>query len=189
MALRFGGLICTVAACACVPTSQVSHATACSPALQQLRARNIVPSDATDQRSDVEADATGRAITGTASMYNPYQPSGRAAAIEGGTETASGERYDPDTWTAAIRTDLRHAVGGVSFGKNYQAAYVLVESIGKRAIIRINDVGPLRPGRIIDFNEQTMRYFDPTLELGLIRAVTVKPLPGTDWPLGPVDSC
>jgi rare lipoprotein A len=42
-------------------------------------------------------------IVGTASTYNPYRPGYR----EGGPETASGERYDPSAWTAAIQTGLR----------------------------------------------------------------------------------
>ena len=57
----------------------------------------------------------------------------------------------------------------------------------KKVIVKINDVGPLTPGRVIDFNEQTMRYFDPSLRLGLIRNVKVTPLQGKDWTAGPVD--
>src|SRR5215467_12957649 len=39
--------------------------------------------------------ASGPGIVGVASSYNPYRRSG-------GIETASSERYDPSTWTAAI---------------------------------------------------------------------------------------
>ena len=49
----------------------------------------------------------------------------------------------------------------------------LVESNEKKVIVEINDVGPLKHGRVIDLNER-MRYFDPTLQLGLIS--DVKPL-------------
>ena len=90
-------------------------------------------------------------------------------------------------WTAAIRIDLRAKFGGVRFGKNYQPSFALVQSSDKQAIVRINDIGPLKRGRIIDLNERTMRYFDPTLELGLIDNVRVTPLAGQDWALGPVD--
>jgi rare lipoprotein A len=62
-----------------------------------------------------------------------------------------------------------------------------VEGADKKAIIKINDVGPLKAGRVIDFNEQTMRYFDPTLKLGLIRGVMITPLVGDDWPTGPIE--
>jgi peptidoglycan lytic transglycosylase len=129
--------------------------------------------------------AAGRGVTiiGVASTYNPYRP-GRQ---EGGKETASGEPYDPIEWTAAIHTDLREKFGGVSYGKQYRPAYALVEGADKKAIIKINDVGPLKPGRVIDFNEQTMRYFDPTLKLGLIRGVMITPLVGDDWPTGPIE--
>ena len=134
---------------------------------------------------DPKAKAVGRgaAIIGVASTYNPYRP-GRH---EGGKQTASGERYDPVEWTAAIQTDLREKFGGVSYGRQYRPAYAMVEGAAKKAIIKINDVGPLKRGRVIDFNEQTMRYFDPTLKLGLIRGVMITPLVGDDWPTGPIE--
>ena len=128
--------------------------------------------------------AAAPAIVGTASMYNPTDPSDLDS---GGSETASGEQYDADGWTAAIRTDLRAQFGGVRFGKNYQPAFVLVQSSDKQAIVRINDVGPLKRGRIIDLNERAMRYFDPTMQIGLIGNVSVTPLAGQDLALGPVD--
>jgi rare lipoprotein A len=124
---------------------------------------------------------TSHVIVGVASEYNPSRPGYR----EGGAETASGERYDPDSWTAAIQTDLREIFGGVRYGKDYRPAYALVASAHKKVIVKINDVGPLEPGRVIDFNEQTMRYFDPSLELGLIR-IKITPLPGDSWSPGPI---
>ena len=36
------------------------------------------------------------------------------------------------------------------------------------AIVKINDVGPLAPGRVIDLNERAMRFFDASLERGLL---------------------
>ena len=119
-------------------------------------------------------------IVGAASMYNPFRPGYR----EGGVETASGERYDPSAWAAAIQTALREKFGGVRRGRT--AGYALVEGISKKVIVKINDVGPLKPGRIIDLNEQTMRYFDPTLRLGLIHNIKVTPLTGDDWAPGPI---
>ena len=118
-------------------------------------------------------------IVGTASTYNPYKPGYR----EGGIETASGERYDPSAWTAAIQTGLREKFGGVHGGK---ARYALVEGVNKKVIVKINDVGPLAPGRIIDLNERTMRYFDSSLQRGLIPNVKVTPLRGGDWTPGPI---
>jgi rare lipoprotein A len=133
-------------------------------------------------RSEIRSSQSAHdiSIIGVASMYNPYRPGYR----EGGVETASGERYDPSAWAAAIQTALREKFGGVRRGS--RASYALVEGSNKKAIVKINDVGPLESGRIIDFNQQTMRYFDPTLRLGLIRDVKVTPLSGDDWVPGPI---
>src|SRR6201987_1904603 len=114
--------------------------------------------------------ASGDAIVGAASMYNPFRPGCR----EGGPNTASGERYNPSVWAAAIKTSLREKFGGVLYGA--RPKFALVEAIGKKVIVKIIDVGPLTPGRIIDLNERTMRYFDPDLQRGVIRDVIVKPL-------------
>jgi rare lipoprotein A len=124
-------------------------------------------------------------IEGMASAYNPGDSSDRHS---GGYSMASGEKYDPEDWSAAIRTDLRDKFGKVAFGKDYRSIYALVESADKRVIVKINDVGPLRPGRIIDLNIRAMRYFDPTLKLGLIKNVKVTPLVGSDIAPGPVEN-
>jgi len=128
----------------------------------------------------VDRVAVGTTIVGTASMYNPFRPGYR----EGGAATASGERYDLSAWAAAIQINLRESFGGVRHGRS--PSYALVEGMDKKVIVKINDVGRLMPGRIIDFNERTMRHFDPTLQLGLIRNVKVTPLHGNDWTVGPV---
>lgn len=125
-----------------------------------------------------------KAIVGIASMYNPTDAKDLDAGNE---ELASGEKYDPNGWTAAIRTDLREQFGGVRFGKNYRAAFALVTSGDKQLIVRINDIGPLKRGRIIDLNLRAMRHFDPTLQVGLIGNVSVTPLAGQDVAVGPVD--
>lgn len=122
-------------------------------------------------------------ILGTASMYNPNDANDPDS---GNHETASGEIYNAEDWTAAIRTDLRDQFGGVRFGKNYRPAFALVQSNDKQAIVRINDVGPLKPGRVIDLNERAMRYFDPTLQRGLLDDARVVPLSGEVWAVGPV---
>ena len=61
-----------------------------------------------------------------------------------------------------------------------------MQNADKQLIVKINDVGPLRPGRIIDLNKRAMSYFDPTLQLGLIGDVKVTPLADRAWALGPV---
>jgi peptidoglycan lytic transglycosylase len=124
--------------------------------------------------------ALGTTIVGAASTYNPFRPGYR----EGGAGTSSGERYDSSAWAAAIQITLRENFGGVRHGRN--PSYALVEGMNKKVIVKINDVGPLMPGRIIDFNERTMRYFDPTLRLGVIQNVRVTPLLGNNWTPGPI---
>ena len=132
------------------------------------------------QSRTADRTAYGITIVGAALMYNPYRP----GLGEGGVETASGERYNPSGWAAAIQINFRENFGGVRPGRS--ASYALVEGMNKKAIVKINDVGPLQPGRIIDFDERTMRYFDPTLQLGLIHQVKVTPLHGHDWIPGPI---
>ena len=122
-------------------------------------------------------------IVGIASTYNPCCP---GMPVEG-AETASGETYDAAGWTAAIQIGLRGRFGGVRYGASYRAAYALIESDDKRLIVKINDVGPLAPGRVIDLNERAMRYFDATLERGLLPDVRITPLDGSHWTPGPVD--
>jgi rare lipoprotein A len=128
----------------------------------------------------VDRTGGGSPIVGAASMYNPFKPGYRG----GSGLTASGERYDAAAWAAAIQINLRKDFGGVRGGKS--VSYAMVEGMHKKVIVKINDVGPLEPGRIIDFDERTMRYFDPTLRLGLIRNIKVTPLHGNDWTPGPV---
>lgn len=134
------------------------------------------------QRIQDNASLMRTTIVGMASTYNPH----RGGKDEGGVQTASGELYDPAAWTAAIQIRLRDQFGGVRYGSLYQPAYALVESGDKRAIVKINDVGPLRPDRVIDLNERSMRYFDPFLERGLLSDAKVTLLAGADWTPGPV---
>ena len=124
------------------------------------------------------------AFVGVASTYNPYLD-GNGSDDK---QTASGEPYDPAAWTAAIRIDLRKQFGGVRYGRNYRPTFALVESGEKCVIVKINDVGPLGPGRVIDLNERSMRYFDPTQQLGLIGDVKVTLLRHDNWTPGPIAS-
>jgi rare lipoprotein A len=132
------------------------------------------------ETGDVATGVSSAAIVGAASMYDPTRPGGYKS---GTGVTASGERYNPSAWTAAIQIKLRGKFGGVRGGK---PSYALVEGGGKKVIVKINDVGPLEPGRVIDFNRQTMHYFDPSLNRGLIHNVKVVPLSGGHYKVGPV---
>nr|WP_247425809.1 septal ring lytic transglycosylase RlpA family protein [Bradyrhizobium sp. 139] len=158
-----------------------SSAAICGALVALAVSVTVAQSETRGVHSSAVADAaSGDAILGAASTYNPFKP----GKEEGGPSTASGERYDPSAWTAAIKTRLRRKFGGVQFGA--RPKYALVEAVGKKVIVKINDVGPLRPGRIIDLNERTMRHFDPSLKLGVIDDVRVSPLAGDNWTPGPV---
>jgi rare lipoprotein A len=75
------------------------------------------------------ADVAEAAQTGVASYYKH------------GRRTASGERFDPNGYTAAHRT--------LPFGTR-----VLVTNLGngRSVIVRINDRGPFGRGRVIDLS-------------------------------------
>jgi rare lipoprotein A len=129
-----------------------------------------------------EAALMHATIVGTVSTYNPRRDGNK----EDEGQTASGELYDPSGWTAAIQIDLRNQFGGVRYGRFYQPTFALVESGEKRVIVKINDVGPLKPGRVLDLNERSMRHFDPFLTRGLIEDVKITLLPGEYWTPGPI---
>lgn len=113
-------------------------------------------------------------IAGVASFYNFPQ------------QTASGDDYDPNAFTAAAQKELRAKFGGIHFGKNYQPAYALVEYAGKKIIVKFNDVGPLLPGRSFDLSKAAMAYLGG-LGKGLLD-VRVTPLPlGHTYTPGPVN--
>ncbi|KRA84573.1 hypothetical protein ASD76_02750 [Altererythrobacter sp. Root672] len=57
-----------------------------------------------------------------------------------GRRTASGERFDPDEYTAAHRT--------LPFGSK-----VRVSRNGHSVVVRINDRGPFHGGRVIDLSQ------------------------------------
>ena len=144
-----------------------------------LTASRADPQDERLASLDIQLSEVG--IFGAASTYDPFTTNGPE-----GIETASGELYDSEGWAAAIQIDLRGVFGGIHYGRNYSPSFALVECGNKRAIVRINDVGPLVQGRIIDLNARTMRFFDPTMTVGIVQNVVVTPLPGDDWIAGPL---
>jgi rare lipoprotein A len=120
------------------------------------------------------AAVTGEVIVGIASFYD--EPG----------ETASGEPYDPVAFTAAALVELRDKFGGIKFGKAYQPAYALAEYGGKRAILKINDVGPLKPGRKFDLSRAAMEHFGG-VDKGLLPDLKITLLPaGGDYTPGPL---
>lgn len=74
-----------------------------------------------------------------------------------GNRTASGERCDPDTLTAAHRT--------APFGSRIRVTNL---TTGKSVVVRVNDRGPFRAGRVIDLSHAAAR------EIGMHRSGTAK---------------
>lgn len=74
-----------------------------------------------------------------------------------GNRTANGERCDPDALTAAHRT--------APFGSRMRVTNL---STGKSVIVRINDRGPFRAGRVIDVSHAAARA------IGMHRTGTAK---------------
>src|SRR5437773_12548496 len=86
--------------------------------------------------------ASGDAIDGAASTYNPFRPGWR----EGGPNTTSGESYDPSVWAATIKTRLRQKFAGVLYGA--RPKYALVAAVGTKLMVKKKDVTPLPPASI-----------------------------------------
>jgi rare lipoprotein A len=100
--------------------------------------------------------------------------------------TASGEKYDPKAFTAAVQMGLRNHFGGIKPAPNYRPAYMLAEFNGKRAVLRVNNVGTMKPGRLFDLSRAAMEYFGG-VERGVITRMKVTVLPlGRDYKLGPL---
>jgi len=74
-----------------------------------------------------------------------------------GNRTASGERCDPDTLTAAHRT--------APFGSRMRVTNL---ATGKSVVVRINDRGPFSKGRVIDLSHAAAR------EIGMHRTGTAR---------------
>jgi rare lipoprotein A len=82
---------------------------------------------------------------------------GLASYYEEGTQTASGENFDPQALTAA-HPDL-------PFGTKLRVTNV---TTGKSVIVRVNDRGPFVPGRIVDVSHSA------AAALGIIEQGTAK---------------
>ena len=92
-------------------------------------------------------DAAAREERGQASWYgDPYH----------GRTTASGEIYDMNDLTAAHRT--------LPFGTRVEVTNL---NNGRSVVVRINDRGPFKKGRIIDLSRSAARELD-MIEAGVV---------------------
>lgn len=138
-----------LASCAPAPVlSQASPAVRTEPAAPPARAEPSSPADV------VAAGSTGE--EGMASWYGP----GFAGRL-----TASGEIFDPNDLTAAHRT--------LPFGTRVRVTNL---RNGRSVVVRINDRGPFKAGRVIDLSRAAAEA------IGLVTAgvarVVVEPVTG-----------
>lgn len=141
---------------------------------------------ATEDVSALVAGCVKVSVRGDASTYNPNY----AGWKTGGQSLATGGRYNPNAFEAALQLDL---------AKKYKCGYgsgaichaIVQAPNGKSMLVRINDNGPLVPGRIIDLNEMSMRYISGGVNgknSGVVKNVTVTLLcAASGMQLGPLD--
>ena len=98
-----------------------------------------------------------RPITGNNQVAPGGTSYGLASYYEEGTQTASGENFDPQALTAA-HPDL-------PFGTKLRVTNV---TTGKSVIVRVNDRGPFVHGRIVDVSHSA------AAALGIIEQGTAK---------------
>jgi rare lipoprotein A len=96
------------------------------------------------------ATATGATETGASSF-------GLASYYSEGTETASGERFDPQELTAAHPN--------LPFGTRLRVTNL---ATGRSVVVRVNDRGPFVPGRVVDVS------YSAAQQLGFLDSGTAK---------------
>ena len=123
---------------------------------------------------------------GDASTYNPNLPGWKT----GGQTLATGGRYNPNEYEAALQLGLATRYG-CGYGRNAICHAVVQAPNGKAAVVRINDNGPLVGGRVIDLNEKSMQYLSGGSmgrNSGVLKGVTVTLLCGIEgMALGPLE--
>lgn len=101
------------------------------PGAVTLTTGTLPPSTAPSRLVTKPASATAHAMVGVASYY--WQ----------GQKTASGEQFDKNGLTAAHRT----------LPMNTKVKVTHVDS-GRSVVVRINDRGPFKPGRVVDVSDR-----------------------------------
>lgn len=117
-----------------------------------------------------------RRITGVAGRPTGQQFSGEATVYARrfhGKATSTGETFNTNAYTAAIQIGLRDQFGGVSGTSG--PGYAIVENLdnGRKIVVKINDVGPLAPGRVIDLSEASSKYLLNSRRPGSVGRVRV----------------
>ena len=96
-------------------------------------------------------------VRGQASYYGPgFQ----------GNRTSQGDIFNTEEYSAAIQIDIRNQFGVPAGSGKKGYARVTNLSNGRSILVKINDVGPLTSGRVIDLSQKAFRSLSPTGTLG-----------------------
>jgi rare lipoprotein A (peptidoglycan hydrolase) len=96
-------------------------------------------------------------VKGQATYYGPgFQ----------GNRTSQGDRFNTEEYSAAIQIDLRNKFGVPAGTKQLGYARVTNLDTRKSILVKLNDVGPLTSGRVIDLSQASFRSLSPTGTLG-----------------------
>jgi hypothetical protein len=167
----------TVTAPVVVPTPNVEPTPVATPG-----APVVVPAQVPVAGPSLVARAAP--IVGNMSVYDS-----RLGGMNGSGILATGGQFDPASYAGALQLDLAKTFH-TGYGQK-ATGYALVEVNGRKLIIKVNDNGPLRPGRILDGTPATMNYlvsgadYDSTLHNNLLTNVKVTLLQG-EYTTGPV---
>lgn len=94
------------------------------------------------------AGCVGGGRPGNVDSYRETGPASWYGAELAGRPTASGERFEPEAMTAAHPT--------LPFGTRL----MVTAANGRTVIVRINDRGPFRGGRVVDLSHGAARLLD-----------------------------
>jgi rare lipoprotein A len=108
--------------------------------------------------------ATGGSTPASYTPFNPPDTTGIASFYWQDQMTASGERFDKTAMTAAHKTLPMHS-----------RVRVTRLDTGRSIIVRINDRGPYKPGRIIDLSDAAAEALDMrTMGLAQVKIEVVR---------------
>lgn len=144
--IRFSGLALAAASlAACAQSNVASRHSAFAPSARQAALHREAPRTSVVRRQAPPSDnvASAKPGSGVASYYSE------------GSETASGERFDPNELTAAHPT--------LPFGTRLRVTNL---KTGRSVTVRVNDRGPYVPGRVVDVSYSAARA------LGMVQSGT-----------------
>jgi rare lipoprotein A len=154
------GVALTLAAAslaACAQSNVASRNSAFAPSTRQAALHRDAPRVSVVRRRAPAPDhlALAKPTPEHLALAKPTSGGGVASFYSYDTETASGEKFDPNELTAAHPT--------LPFGTKLR---VTNTSTGRSVTVRVNDRGPYVPGRVVDVS------YSAAQALGMVRSGT-----------------